>query len=148
MKSLGLRVAVAAGLLGLAAVFNIHSADASLGFCRTDPRVVFVTPDNAAHVVTLGANIATSRKDISEVDWSIDLPAGSRVIKVSHGGPIAENVSISTQDTPGAVDVTATALSSDFVEVDLSGKDVVNQASTAVSSSGTTNQPISLQINL
>jgi hypothetical protein len=148
MKSFGLRVTAAAMLFGLAAASNIHSADASLGFCRTDPRVVFVTPDNSTHVLTLGANIATSRKNVSEVDWTINLPAGSRVVKVAHGGPIEENVSVSTADAAGTVDATATAVSSDSVEVDLSGRDLVNPGSTSTTATGTTNQPIPLQINL
>jgi hypothetical protein len=148
MKSFGVRVTAAAMLVGLAAASHIHSADASLGFCRTDPKVVFVTPDDSTHVLTLGANIATSRKDVSEVDWTINLPEGSRVIKVSHGGPITENVSVTTQDSAGTVDVTAVAVSSDSAEVDLSGNQLGNPGATPTSASGTTNQPISLQINL
>jgi hypothetical protein len=82
------------------------------------------------------------------VDWTINLPAGSRVVKVAHGGPIEENVSVSTADAAGTVDATATAVSSDSVEVDLSGRDLVNPGSTSTTATGTTNQPIPLQINL
>src|SRR5438270_11993939 len=108
MRNWALRTSIVAVLLGLTMLGTSGRASASIGACRDDPWVAFTSPDGTRGTLVLSAGIATSADSVQNVAWTVDLPSGSSVDRVTTPGNLPATVTVTANGPSGVATAGAT----------------------------------------
>ena len=148
MRNWAFRLSIASILVALTVLGTFGRAHASLGFCRTDPVVTFITADGSKTTVVLSAGISLPSASVTIVEWTIQLPAGSTLDKVSPRGGVPETIAITANGAAGTFTAGADVISAETAGVTVDAQVGRNPHNTAISASGSTNTTVTVSISV